>query len=326
MNVESIYQQLGEGGINAGMQKTYRREQLKFNDNLYFLIYKTWEERSPDGYYHEHEGIELLYIHEGTGRLILDNRLYLLKPRTLIFFQPHQVHFLQYESPRLRSIVKVNTAFLKPYLQLFPHLAGFVALLEKPRPDRQLFQLSPEQDRELTAQLSLIHDTVNAVPGKERKEHFVILWMQLMSFLKTRVFAQLDSQEKDAASRQSHHVQKIVAWIERHFREPFNLEKLSADIHLSASYISNLFRNYTGLTITEYILRRRLDEACILLTTTSLSVSRIGSLSGFPNPAYFSRCFKKRHQMTPQQYRASREIQNVSVMPNADENCGNNLC
>ncbi|WP_158302248.1 AraC family transcriptional regulator [Paenibacillus mesophilus] len=290
------------------MHHTFTRLHMNFKFNLYFMVYKTWEHKYPDEYYHSHEGMEFLYIHEGDGRLILNDRLYLLKPRTLVYFQPHQVHLVRFELPRLRSIVKINLSLLKQYLPLFPHLTGFLTLLEKNSTGQQIFQLSPKQDSELTGQLGMIHSTLSTVPVHEQKEQFIIFWMQFMAYLKAHVFAEFVSEQQNFNQRQSHHVEKIVAWIEQHYKEPFCLENLSADIHLSDSYMSNLFRSYMGSTITEFIMRRRLDEARRLLATTSMSVDQVGKQSGFPNPAYFSRCFKKRHSVTPQQFRSAATV------------------
>lgn len=284
------------------MSCNYTRTHLNFHDNLYVLHYKSWVHISPDEYYHAHEGMEFLYIHEGSGRLILNDRLYTLKPRTLVYFQPYQVHLVRYELPRLRTIVKVNLPQLQHYLPMFPYLAEFVSFLEKSRESEQIVQLSPKQDDDLNGLFALLHQTLSTVPPIARKEQFVVFWMQFMSYLKAHVFTESLSKET-ATPRPSHHAEKIAAWIDRHYKEPFNLEKLAADIHLSGSYLSNLFRSFTGNTITEHIMRKRLDEARNLLANTSLSIDQVGKQSGFPNPAYFSRCFKKQHKVSPQQYR-----------------------
>lgn len=286
------------------MSSKFTSTHLNFRDDLYLLDYKMWENKCPDEYYHAHNGMQFLYIHEGTGRLILNDRLYTLKPRTFVYFQPYQVHLVRYELPRLRSMLVINIPLLKQYLLMFPYLSGFISFLEKSKEGQQIFQLSPKQDDELLAQFAMFHHILSSVPIHEQQEQFLIFCMQFISYLKAHVFTEHGSDENGFSSRQSHHAEDIVAWIDRHYKEPFNLEKLSANMHLSSSYVSNLFRSYTGSTITEYILRRRLDEARLLLTTTAMTIDQVGKQSGFPNPAYFSRCFKKRHTVTPQQYRA----------------------
>lgn len=294
-------------GRNDKMNRNFTHSHLMFDHNLYFFSYKTWMRRCPDEYYHAHDGMEFLYIHEGEGRIILNDRLFLLKPRTLAYIQPYQVHLTRFESPRLRSVLKINLSLLYPYIRMYPSIESFVAYLEKSRAGDQVVQLSPEQDEEFTALLGSIDHTLSIVPALERKEQFLIYGTQFLSYLKTRLFdvRRPPGEDCKVQNRQSHHMEKIKAWIEQHYKEHYSLEKLSADIHLSGSYLSNLFRSFSGVTITEYITRRRLDEACLLLAHTSISIDQAGKQSGFPTPAYFCRCFKKRYLLTPQQYRTA---------------------
>jgi AraC-like DNA-binding protein len=279
---------------------------------LFFFVHRIWEQNA-DEFYHSHEGMEFLYIHEGAGTLILNDRLYTLQPRTLMYFRPHQVHLIRYEVPRLRSLIKVRLPLLKEHFRMFAQLGGFLSLLENSRSNQQLFQLTPQQDAEINHLLDMVSQRLSSVSAYEQKEQFIIFMMQYLSYLKAHVFAGVDQRESDFSPRQSNHAEEIVKWIDEHYSEPFCLEKLSASMHLSASYVSNLFRNYTGNTITEYMMRRRLDEARVLLTTTSMPIDEVGKRSGFPNRAYFSRCFKQRCRVTPQQYRTKAVSPPISL-------------
>lgn len=169
--------------------------------------------------------------------------------------------------------------------------------------NQQVFQLDSQQDEELTSQISSLEETLRTFPVHEHKEQFHVFMLKLLSYLKSRIFDNVQSREKYCLPRPYHHVETIQQWVAMHFRQPFDLNKLAADIHLSASYLSNLFRQYTGITITQCITNRRLEEACLQLQATSLPVDQIGKNSGFPNAAYFSRSFKKNFGITPLQYR-----------------------
>lgn len=83
---------------------------------------------------------------------------------------------------------------------------------------------------------------------------------------------------------------------------------LAEKLKLSSNYLSTLFRNKTGHTITQFVLQTRIDRAQELLRDTDLAVTEISSLVGFNNPNYFSTQFKKVSGDTPYDYRQkSRE-------------------
>lgn len=277
-------------------------QRLYYNYNHFFYIYKTWR-NDPIQYYHAHEGVEFLYIHEGSGRLILEDRQYTLYPRSLVFFQPYQLHLIQYDKPYLRSIIKVKPSLLEQYASTFPDLSDFCSFIVNSKVGQQVFQLDGPEDAELTFQLKLLKDTLQIVPRNDSNELFHLSFLNLLSYLKTRVFHTVNCSENIYNPRHTHHVETIQQWVAQHFRKPFDLNKLATDLHLSASYLSNLFKQCTGMTITEYITKKRLDEACLQLQTTTLPMDQVGKNSGFSNAAYFSRSFKKHFGLTPLQFR-----------------------
>ncbi|MGU3566523.1 helix-turn-helix domain-containing protein [Paenibacillus sp. D51F] len=103
--------------------------------------------------------------------------------------------------------------------------------------------------------------------------------------------------------RFSHTVMQMMEWIELHYKEKFDLHRMSEDLHLSTYYLSRMFRQSTGSSITEFIISRRLKEACLLLETTTKTAGFIAQEVGFHNGSYFSRVFKTSLGVTPKGYR-----------------------
>ena len=67
-----------------------------------------------------------------------------------------------------------------------------------------------------------------------------------------------------------------------------------------------MFKQKTGYSVKQYLLRRRLGEAQIRLASTQDSVQRIAEESGFEDASYFSRIFLKYVGLTPSEYRKYR--------------------
>ncbi|OZB96862.1 response regulator [Paenibacillus sp. XY044] len=99
-------------------------------------------------------------------------------------------------------------------------------------------------------------------------------------------------------------VEIVKRWIADHYSEHAELNTLAAMVYLTPSYLSKLFKQETGLTLTEYITDVRLKNAKRLLRTEpNMKVHKIGAEVGYADPAYFNKLFKKVVGVTPNEYK-----------------------
>jgi two-component system response regulator YesN len=94
----------------------------------------------------------------------------------------------------------------------------------------------------------------------------------------------------------------VMEYIENNFHLDINLDTLSRLVFLSGQYLSRLFKQETGYTITQYVTVRRLEEAKKCLTYSRENVMKVSEKCGFSDPNYFARVFKKHEGVTPTQY------------------------
>ncbi len=80
---------------------------------------------------------------------------------------------------------------------------------------------------------------------------------------------------------------------------------LAARLGVSARTLSRRFKMAAGLSIGDYALQRRLDEAQSLLRRTNLSVTEVAFEVGLADPSHFTRVFRKQLGLTPTRYRAA---------------------
>lgn len=95
---------------------------------------------------------------------------------------------------------------------------------------------------------------------------------------------------------------KLMVYIEENLQQDLGLELLSELVHLHPRYVSRLFKNETGFTITEFITIRRLKKAKHLLVHECETIASISESCGFADSSYFTRVFKKHEGMTPTQF------------------------
>lgn len=100
-------------------------------------------------------------------------------------------------------------------------------------------------------------------------------------------------------------VQKAIVLIESDLSANLSLSSISASQSVSAGYLSTVFKNETGKTVTEYIREKRMKHAAHLLSTTFLQIQTVALHCGIMDVQYFSKTFKKYMGMTPKEYRDS---------------------
>ena len=87
------------------------------------------------------------------------------------------------------------------------------------------------------------------------------------------------------------------------FRRDISLDDVSREVDISPYYFSKLFKQETGKNFIEYLTEIRLKNARELLQDSRLSIKEICAQSGYGDPNYFSRIFKKYEGVTPSEFR-----------------------
>ncbi|MFD0671539.1 AraC family transcriptional regulator [Cohnella sp. GCM10027633] len=276
---------------------------IQFHENLYFYDYRHDLKRYST--FHAHEGIEILYVHSGVGELILNHRTYPLAPGCLVLLQPYQLHNISIaidaDQPYIRTVCMFNPLPVDDHLKSFPMARAFFQRLWKGSLSEPVIRI-PSSDP-LIAKFAEFHDTLQLSERAHRKEHFILFIMAVMQSL--RLFVEYNDKTHQNDPRKFTHTERIMEWIERHFKRQVSLDLMAEQLHLSPFYLSHLFKETTGKSITDYIIARRIDEAFKLLSSTSLSMKEIADRIGVRNATYFCQFFKKHTGLTPGQYRNS---------------------
>jgi AraC family transcriptional regulator, arabinose operon regulatory protein len=105
--------------------------------------------------------------------------------------------------------------------------------------------------------------------------------------------------QRSAAER----VAASVVWMKSRLAEPLRLAELANHSGLSVPHYTVLFRRHTGFTPIDWFIRLRIQWACELLDTCQCSVGEIARQTGFSDPYYFTRCFRRVVGVSPRQYR-----------------------
>lgn len=97
-------------------------------------------------------------------------------------------------------------------------------------------------------------------------------------------------------------VSKVKDWIDGHYSEPISLAVASEMAGISESYLSKVFAKEMGETFIEYVARRRIEHAMVMMQS-GMKLYEIGERVGYPNPGHFTKVFKRITGQTPLEYR-----------------------
>lgn len=106
-------------------------------------------------------------------------------------------------------------------------------------------------------------------------------------------------------SRMSPIIIKACTIIYESLSEEISLEEISRRVEISPFYFSKLFKEETGENFIDYITMARMQKAKDLLRDQSRSIKEISAATGYSDPNYFSKLFKKIVGLTPTEYRES---------------------
>lgn len=95
---------------------------------------------------------------------------------------------------------------------------------------------------------------------------------------------------------------KAIDYILLNIGSPLTLQLIARHIHANPSHLSRKFKEETGMTVTEYINRKRIEEAKLFLQRGNVSVTDVAFMVGFNDLNYFSKVFKKYTSLTPTEY------------------------
>ncbi len=116
--------------------------------------------------------------------------------------------------------------------------------------------------------------------------------------------AEAFSQRQMTAEPEHPKVWRAKQYLSAHLSEPeVTVQLLAKWLNCSADYLSNLFCRETGMRLTHYINEHRVHKACSLLEQTELNISEVAWASGYRDPGYFARQFRRIAGVSPRAYR-----------------------
>lgn len=113
---------------------------------------------------------------------------------------------------------------------------------------------------------------------------------------------------EEAKNSPKHVIEVVKQYIIENIEKDLDLEMLAEKVYLTPGYLSDKFKQETGLGINKYIKQVRMNKAEELLSSTNMKVNNIGKMIGYKNDSYFIRIFREHFGVSPKKYRDMKRI------------------
>ena len=250
-----------------------------------------------------HDYKEIIFLFSGKGSFMIDDELIDLKPNTLFFIQKKQIfRIVKGEDLNGYSIKYKNefipSAGLTYKSTYYSKLNGYISDLKFIKFEKTgienikshfnvLLKEYYEPEGAFTSKAIVQHLFISLILKIERKAREIVI---------DTTKGKIDNHNKVLYTN-------FLNLLEEHFMVNHNMEFYAEQLSLSRRKLSDLVKEFTGVTAKKYLLNRVMLEAKRLLAYSNKNLKEICYDLGFEYPPYFSTLFKDMTGHTPNEYR-----------------------
>ena len=253
-----------------------------------------------------HDFWEIVYIESGEAIAMADDREVPLLPGDVIFHKPGEVH----------SIKSANGTTAKAFFICFHSTNKAAKIFEslkislESEQKKMIYRLYDEARKIYLSRKKYYHSVIfsssalspNAPTGAQQLfkihlEEFLISVIQLVEKRANVITYESKEQLEELI------YQKMVEKITESVYSVVSVEEVCSEFNYGKTYLSQLFKRHSGLSIMQYYNELKVKEAKKLIKDGKLTMSKISEQLGFNNQYYFSRVFKKVVGISPSDYK-----------------------
>jgi len=256
--------------------------------STFFYVQETGSFKCRSKYFTERENQNSFFISytlSGQGMLEYQGKTFTVSPGQAFFIDCMDHHLYKTDSGQGWDTcwVHFNGANARNYYALFKkNCPTIVNVKDGPAFAKTIFDIIERQTR-FTAETELLCSSL------------------IMSLL-TDLLRSASSQLVPITTMPAY-LQRVVAYLDKHFAESVSLDDLAAMFSVSKYHLARRFKQHVGISVHEYQIRLRINLAKALLTSSALPISDIARTVGIDHVSHFISLFKTRVNDTPLSYR-----------------------
>lgn len=250
----------------------------------------------------------LFYILAGSGSILIGNKEYPIKPKTLMLWRAGTKYRFR-ASKDIRMII-MNFDFTQ---ESNSHTDSIPPVIASKFDSRYVTQSEEFEDcKSLNEPIVLENMQKHEIKLNETIEIFASLKMfrsEIASTILKGILTEIAVLSSYSEIKSLNKLDIILEYIKNKYNRNITNEELGRIIGYHPYYVNRLMLKHTGTTLRQYLINYRIETAKELLTHSSKSISEISDACGFHDPAYFSNQFKLKTGLSPSEYR--KEYKNI---------------
>lgn len=282
------------------MKKNYRSEfnrlqkMTKENYEIYYYSDSHFQSVSP----HVHDYYEFYFPVAGKIEMEIEGKYTPLSSRSVVIVPPGTVHRAVTETDErsyCRYVFWISASYYRRLSAQSEELAYIVKRVES---DGKYIYHFKEHEYALIQSKILRLIEEESMDRYGRSVFAGIMISDLIMTLSRLAYEQDHPKHKE---KEIDLIQAMIGYIDRHLDEDLSLETLGEQFYISKYYAAHEFKERTGMSVHQYIVKKRL-ERCADEIKTGKAVSRIYADYGFTDYSAFYRAFKKEFHLSPKDY------------------------
>ena len=122
-----------------------------------------------------------------------------------------------------------------------------------------------------------------------------------------KCFHSIEKSGKYLVKETVNYIEAVLAYIDDNYMKDISSSDIANFIRLNRSYLFKLFKQQTGLSVSQYLIKYRIDKACEFLREYDFTVSQVAQMVGIGDIYYFSKIFKKMVGVSPTEYKKRQD-------------------
>lgn len=272
-----------------------------------FIFFHLKEKKQIEFEFHYHDFNKIVIFISGKVTYLIEGKAYDLKPWDILFVSSNEVHkpLIDPEETYERIVIWINSKFLEKHNAKGNNLMTCFELASSQK--CSLLRLSPEL-------LISIKNTMSQLEAAYKDNEFGnyvlknALFLQVMVYL-NRLALKSENNSRNSDIKYDENIDNILNYINTNLNSDLSLDKLSDKFYMSKYYLMHKFKKYTGYTIYNYIMQKRIIMANNLIKNGK-PITEACFECGFGDYSSFLKAFKKIFGTSPKQYyKALKELE-----------------